>query len=114
MSEHDEQAAYEAHEREYLAQGRCPDSGTVLVRSADDGRLYCTAAVMAIFECEVDVVRERAQRPWRVRTHHVSVAVEDRPSWVRMENEARNLAAWMCWHVRGEIVTAVRIVAVVI
>lgn len=64
----------------------------------------------AVFECEVDVVRDRDVRPWQARTHHVTVAVEDRPSWSVMENEARNLAAWMCWHVRGNMVTAVRIV----
>lgn len=29
-----------------------------------------------------------------------------------MENEARNLAVWMCWHIRGEMVTAVRITGV--
>lgn len=63
-----------------------------------------------IFDLEVDVVRERDTRPWRERTHYVQVAVEDRPSLTRAENEARNLAAWMCWHVRGEMVTAVRIV----
>lgn len=66
----------------------------------------------AVFDLEVDVVRRRGHRPWRERTHYVSVAVEDRPSWTCMENEARNLAAWMCWHVRGEMVTAVRIVGV--
>lgn len=67
---------------------------------------------VAIFDCEVDVVRDRSARPWRERTHYVSVAVADRPSWYCMEIEARTLAAWMCWHVRGEMVTAVRITAV--
>jgi hypothetical protein len=33
---------------------------------------------------EVDVVRDRSQRPWRERTHYVDVVVEDRPSWARM------------------------------
>lgn len=65
-----------------------------------------------LFEMEVDVVRDRDVRPWRARTHHVSVEVEDQGSWTREENEARNLAAWMCWHVRGNMVTAVRIVSV--
>lgn len=67
---------------------------------------------MAVFEIEVDVVRDRGSRPWRERTHHVSVQVDERPSWMSMENEARNLAAWMCWHVRGNMVTAARIVSV--
>lgn len=66
---------------------------------------------MVVFDLEVDVVRERDQRPWRERTHYVTVAVEDN-TWSRMENEARNLAAWMCWHIRGNMVTAVRITAV--
>lgn len=66
----------------------------------------------AVFDLEVDVVRDRGQRPWRERTHHVSVAVPEHRSWTCMENEARNLAAWMCWHVRGNMVTAVRIVSV--
>lgn len=66
---------------------------------------------MVTFDCEVDVVRDRDERPWRARTHYVTVAVADRPSWASMENEARNLAAWMCWHVRGNMVTAVRIVS---
>jgi hypothetical protein len=37
--------------------------------------------------------------------------VPDQASYTRMENEARNLAAWMCWHIRGDMVTAVRIVS---
>lgn len=65
-----------------------------------------------IFSLEVDVVRDRSARPWRARTHYVTVVVDDRPSWTAAENEARNLAAWMTWHVRGEMVTAVRIVGV--
>lgn len=64
----------------------------------------------AVFDCEVDVVRERDARPWRQRTHYVTVAVDEKPSGLATENEARNLAAWMCWHVRGDMVTAVRIV----
>jgi hypothetical protein len=62
-----------------------------------------------MFELEVDVVRDRSSRPWRSRTHYVTVTVTE-ATWTRMEIEARNLAAWMCWHVRGEMVTAVRIV----
>jgi hypothetical protein len=65
-----------------------------------------------LFELEVDVVRKRKLRPWRERTHFVQVEVPEGPNWTTMENEARNLAAWMCWHVRGEMVTAVRIVGV--
>lgn len=65
-----------------------------------------------IFDLEVDVVRHRDVRPWRERTHFVTVAVEDRPELLRAEIEARNLAAWICWHVRGEMVTAVRIISV--
>ena len=65
-----------------------------------------------IYQIEVDVVRHRDQRPWRARTHHVTVAVDDRPSLTSADIEARNLAAWMCWHVRGEMVTAARIVSV--
>jgi hypothetical protein len=64
------------------------------------------------FDLEVDVVRKRDERPWRERTHHVRLSVPEQRSWTAMENEARNLAAWMCWHVRGEMVTAVRIVEV--
>lgn len=67
-----------------------------------------------IFDLEVDVVVDRSARPWRPRTHHVRLAVPDDPrGWSRPEIEARNLAAWMCWHVRGDMVTAVRIVDVV-
>jgi hypothetical protein len=65
-----------------------------------------------VYELEVDVVRHRDQRPWVARTHYVTVAVDDQPSLTRADNEARNLAAWMCWHVRGEMVTAARIVSV--
>jgi hypothetical protein len=67
---------------------------------------------MPVFQLEVDVVADRDRRPWISRRHHVTVLVDDRPSWLCMENEARNLAAWMCWHVRGTMVTAVRIVSV--
>lgn len=67
---------------------------------------------MLVYELEVDVVRDRSSRPWRERTHYVQVGVEDQPSLTRADTEARNLAAWMCWHVRGEMVTAVRIVGV--
>lgn len=66
-------------------------------------------AAVTVFELEVDVVRRRDVRPWRERTHYVTVDVDDRPSWSAMENEARNVAAWMCWHVRGDMVTAARI-----
>jgi len=38
--------------------------------------------------------------------------VDDRPNLTSADIEARNLAAWMCWHVRGSMVTAVRIVTV--
>jgi len=65
-----------------------------------------------IYEVEVDVVRKRDQRPWRERTHYVTVAVDDRENLTCADNEARNLAAWMCWHVRGEMVTGARIVSV--
>lgn len=63
-----------------------------------------------IFDMEVDVVRDRSIRPWRERTHHVIIAVADRPSMLSAENEARTMAAFMCWHVRGQMVTAVRII----
>lgn len=69
-------------------------------------------ADLLVFDCEVDVVVDRDRRPWRERTHYVSVLVEERPSWTATENEARNLAAWMCWHVRGNMVTTVRICSV--
>lgn len=65
-----------------------------------------------VYVLEVDVVPDRSSRPWRERTHYVTVAVADRDSLTRADNEARRLAAWMCWHVRGEMVTAVRIVSV--
>lgn len=65
-----------------------------------------------VYDLEVDVVRDRDDRPWRERTHYVTVAVEDRANLTTADQEARNLAAWMCWHVRGNMVTAVRIVAV--
>lgn len=65
-----------------------------------------------IFDLEVDVARQRPPTPANTRTHHVRVAVADRPGWTRVENEARNLAAWMCWHRLGPMVTAVRIVSV--
>lgn len=69
---------------------------------------------MLIYDLEVDVVRDRDSRPWRERTHFVQVAVDDQPSLTRAETEARNLAAWMCWHVRGQMVTAVRITGAVL
>jgi hypothetical protein len=62
------------------------------------------------FDLEVDVVRDRSSRPWHSYTHYVTVSVAE-ATWSRMENEARNVAAWMCWHVRGEMVTAVRIIS---
>lgn len=65
-----------------------------------------------VYDLEVDVVRDRDDRPWRERTHHVRVAVDDRPSLTCADIEARNLAAWMCSHVRGSMVTAVRIMSV--
>jgi hypothetical protein len=64
------------------------------------------------FDLEVDVVHDRDSRPWIEKTHFVQVVVPEKPSWTATENEARNLAAWMCWHVRGEMVTAVRITEV--
>lgn len=67
-------------------------------------------SVVTSFEVEVDVVQDRSTRPWRTRTHYVTVVVEDRPSWSSMEIEARNMAAFMCWGVRGESVDGVRIV----
>lgn len=67
---------------------------------------------LVVFDMEVDVVRERAVRPWVTRTHYVQVGVDDHPSWERLEIEARNVAVWMCWHVRGDMVTAVRITGV--
>jgi hypothetical protein len=67
---------------------------------------------LATYEVEVDVVRNRDTRPWKERTHYVSVSVPYSDSWSRMDNEARNLAVWMCWHVRGNMVTAARIVSV--
>lgn len=67
-----------------------------------------------VYALEVDVVRDRSVRPWRERTHFVEVAVPDQASLTSADNEARNLAAWMCWHVRGEMVTAVRITGVVL
>jgi hypothetical protein len=67
------------------------------------------AAVSLVYELEVDVVRDRDDRPWRERTHHVTVAVPDQPSLTRADNEARNLATAM-GHARGSMVTAVRIV----
>lgn len=65
-----------------------------------------------VYELEVDVARERPPTARNTRTHHVTVAVDDRPNLTAADNEARNLAAWMCWHVRGPMVTAVRIVSV--
>lgn len=67
---------------------------------------------MLVYELEVDVVRDRDRRPWTTRTHHVTVAVPDQENLTRADNEARNLAAWMCWHVRGNMVTGVRIIGV--
>jgi len=67
-----------------------------------------------IFDLEVDVVVDRGSRPWREQTHHVRLAVADRPSLLRAEIEARNLAAWMVWGVRGDMVTSVRIVGAVL
>lgn len=65
---------------------------------------------MLIFDLEVDV----ADRPLvtglpRARTHHVRIAVEDRPSLTSAENEARFFATAL-GQVRGDMVTAVRII----
>jgi hypothetical protein len=65
---------------------------------------------MTDFQVEVDVVQDRSTRPWTTRTHYVTVAIEDQPSWTRMEIEARTYAAFMCWGVRGESVDGVRII----
>lgn len=67
---------------------------------------------MLIFDLEVDVAVDRGVRPWQIRTHYVRIAVADQPGWSRVETEARNFAAWMCWGARGDVVTAVRIVSV--
>jgi len=67
-----------------------------------------------IYDLEVDVVVDRSSRPWRERTHHVRLAIPDQPSLTRAEIEARNLAAWMVWGVRGDLVTTVRIVGAVL
>jgi hypothetical protein len=64
-----------------------------------------------VYELEVDVVRDRSHRPWIERTHYVTVAVDDRDNLTSADNEARNVAAWMCWHIRGEMVTGARIVS---
>lgn len=65
-----------------------------------------------IYHLEVDVARERPPTPRNVKTHYVTVAVPDRPNLTSADNEARNLAAWMCWYIRGPMVTAVRIMEV--
>lgn len=62
---------------------------------------------MLTFDLEVDV-SDRPLAGARVRTHHVRIAVEDRPSLARAENEARFFAAAM-GQARGDMVTAVRI-----
>jgi hypothetical protein len=64
---------------------------------------------MLIFDMEVDVAIARPPIPANIRTTFMRIAVEDHPSWSRVENEARNTAALMA-HRHGEIVTAVRIV----
>lgn len=67
---------------------------------------------MFIYDLEVDVVRRRDERPWRERTHYVRLVVDEQDNLTRADNEARNLAVWMCWHVRGDMVTGARIVSV--
>lgn len=64
-----------------------------------------------VFELEVDVVLDRSVRPWKTRVHYVTVAVTEKSSWMATVQEARNLAAYMCWHVRGNMVTAVRVIS---
>jgi hypothetical protein len=67
---------------------------------------------MLIYDLEVDVVQDRSTRPWRLSTHHVRLAVADRASLTSADNEAREMAALMCWGVRGESVDGVRITSV--
>ncbi len=67
-------------------------------------------AATVLFDLEVDVAARRPPTPGNVRTHHVQMAVPDRPGFSRAENEARTLAALM-GAVRGPMVTAVRIVS---
>ena len=62
-----------------------------------------------LFDLEVDVAVQRPPTPANTRTHHVQVAVPDSPGFTRAENQARTLAALMCYR-RGPMVTAVRIV----
>ena len=66
---------------------------------------------MAVFDLEVDVVRDRLSRPWAIHTHHVTIPVADDISPSRQENLARTLAVGMVASARGEIVTAVRIIS---
>lgn len=66
-----------------------------------------------IFDLEVDVAHRRPPTPANTRTHFVQIAVADRPSLARAENEARNLAAAMGF-ARGDMVTAVRITGAVL
>lgn len=77
-----------------------------------DGSRSDTSMDQLIYHLEVDVSRERPPTPRNIRTHYVTVSVDDRPNLTSADNEARNLAAWMVWHVRGPMVTAVRIVEV--
>lgn len=65
-----------------------------------------------IYDLEVDVARQRPPTAANTKTHYVRLAIEDRESLTCADNEARNFAAWMCWHRHGPMVTAVRIISV--
>jgi hypothetical protein len=65
-----------------------------------------------LYELEVDVARVRPPTPANIRTHYVTVDVEEKRLGMTAEdNEARTLGALMCYR-RGPMVTAVRIVSV--
>lgn len=63
---------------------------------------------MATFDMDVDVAVRRPPTPSNTRTMVARIMVDDRPSILAMENEARTLAALMATR-RGAMVTAVRI-----
>lgn len=64
---------------------------------------------LAVYDMEVDIAVQRPPTPANTRTIHTRIGVEDRPSMLAMESEARTLAALMADHWCA-MVTAVRIV----
>lgn len=66
---------------------------------------------MLIYQLEADVAIRRPPSRENIRTTFIRLAVEERSSLTRTDNEAKLLAAWIAER-HGVMVTAVRILGV--